>query len=793
MIMPRSLRFVTPCSAKALPALCGLCAGVGSATAQTSPDLAGYFGFESPRVVVIDDGAGPVLSADMNDDGLMDLVVVNNRKSRLEIHTQRSEPRSFSERERGFNSNELPPSEWYDRVDVPLAHRVTAFVIHDVDGDGLQDILYNGQPAEIVTVRQTQTMTFEVVNRQRARGLSTGSAALAIADVQGDPKPELTVIVDGRIQVFELGESGPVGEPKILGSGGQVVAIFVDDFNGDGLPEILGVVPQADAPLRMWLQEPVIGSNLSTKQGLLGAELRFEMPNVIEVQTVRMPGRDAASIGVIEAQTRRVVLYDLSTESVENLSEAGAAAEREALPEVYAFRGGANRDRSVVTADLNGDGMLDLISTDNSANSIVLYKQSEGVGIGPGQMFSAFKQPKVIATGLWNSAEPVVFVLSEEEKTVGVAEYDASTGRLGFPQPISIATAGATPVAMNAMQTTSGPALAVVVRDRRDHTVEIHTPSGEPVMVPLEGVNRPPQSILAADFDRDGTTDIALFTPNEPMIMVTGVDTPEPKVLTNREMPQFGLVQAAGPENTALLDANGDGSMELLIADQNFVRAARYDAQTGWRVVDQITMPDATSRLSALTTLEVDGRETIAASDTGSDLLILMSRDSAGAWRIADKLRTPGLRTTGLRAGSFTGDGAPNILALTEDSFAVIRLAGERVTLDEFAVYRSDAEDRYEHDLTFGDVNGDGFMDMIVLDASEQMCQIFTFSASRKLHFANEFKVFETRLFQQGGGRTFEPSEAIISDLTGDGRDDLMLQVHDRVLIYPQAGPESSR
>jgi len=313
------------------------------------------------------------------------------------------------------------------------------------------------------------------------------------------------------------------------------------------------------------------------------------------------------------------------------------------------------------------------------------------------------------------------------------------------------------------------------------------------VVLALEGVNRPPQSILAADFDRNGSMDIALFTPNEPMIMVTGLDTDEPRVLTNREMPQFGLVQAAGPENTALLDANGDGSMELLIADQNFVRAARFSRESGWRVVDQITMPDASSRLSALTTLEVDGRETIVASDTGSDLLILMSRDSAGAWRIADRLRTPGLRTVGLRAGSFTGDGAPNIVALTEDSFAIVRLAGERIALDEFAVYRSDAEDRYEHDLSFGDLNGDGYMDMVVLDASQQMCQIFTFSDSRKMHFANEFKVFETRLFQRGSGRTFEPSTSLIGDLTGDGYDDLILQVHDRYLIYPQARPQSER
>lgn len=771
-----------------------LLAGGASASAQSGPDLAGYFGFEDPRVLVVDDNTGPAHAIDMNDDGLTDLVVVNNRKSRLEIHVQRREARSFAERERGFGANELPPSEWYDRTDVPLAHRVNAFQVHDVDGDGMLDIVYAGQPSEIVTMRQTEPMTFDVSNRRRARGLGTGSGALRIADVQGDSAPELIAIVDGRLEVFDLGEAGPVGEPKVLGSGGQIVAFFVEDYNGDGLTEMLGVVPQADAPLRLWLQEPVSETDLGEPVGLIGAELRFEMPNLIEVETVRMPGSDKASIGVIEAQTRRVVLYELSTESVEDLSEAGAAAEREALPEVFAFRGGANRERSVVSEDIDGDGMLDLLSTDNSANSIVLYRQTEGVGIGQGEMFSAFKQPKVIATGAWAGSEgPAVFVLSEEEKTVGVSTYDRATGRLGFPQPISIATAGATPVAMNTLTVNSGPALAVVVRDRRDHTVEIHRPDAEPVIVPLEGVNRPPQSILAADFDRDGSTDIALFTPNEPMIMVTGIDTDEPTVLTDREMPQFGLVQAAGPENTALLDANGDGSMELLIADQNFVRAARFDAESGWRVVDQITMPDASSRLSALTTLDVEGRTTIVASDTAADLLILMSRDNAGAWRIADKLRIPGLRTTGLRSGSFTGDGAPNVLALTEDSFAIVRLAGERITLDEFAVFRSDNEDRYEHDLTFGDLNSDGYMDMVVLDANEQMCQVFTFSASGKMYFANEFKVFETRLFQQGAGRTFEPSLAIIADLTGDDHSDLVLQVHDRYLIYPQARPESER
>ena len=58
-----------------------------------------------------------------------------------------------------------------------------------------------------------------------------------------------------------------------------------------------------------------------------------------------------------------------------------------------------------------------------------------------------------------------------------------------------------------------------------------------------------------------------------------------------------------------------------------------------------------------------------------------------------------------IRAGSFTGDGEQNILCLAPDAFAVVRLSGERLVLDEFAAYRSDSEDRLEHEMEVGDVN----------------------------------------------------------------------------------------
>ena len=124
------------------------------------------------------------------------------------------------------------------------------------------------------------------------------------------------------------------------------------------------------------------------------------------------------------------------------------------------------------------------------------------------------------------------------------------------------------------------------------------------------------------------------------------------------------------------------------------------------------------------------------------------------------------------------------------DGFAVVRLSGERIALRERNSWRTEVEQRVEHELTAGDINSDGYMDMVALDAGEQMLEIFSFSELGNLLYATAFEVFESRLFTGGEARVFEPSQCEIGDVTGDGAADLVLLAHDRVLIYPQMADE---
>ena len=186
---------------------------------QASPDLARFFGWDEPRIIVGDRNVGPALAADMNGDGKTDLVIVNNAKSRLELHVQRVTPRTEQEIEREYKVNELPPSPFYDRVEVSVSHRVSGFRVFDVDADGRLDILYGGDGSELVILRQVGPLKFDTLSKRRVKDLQAGQDSIEIADVTGDEAPDLLAVAGGRIHVFGLTRNAVTGEPVTLGAG----------------------------------------------------------------------------------------------------------------------------------------------------------------------------------------------------------------------------------------------------------------------------------------------------------------------------------------------------------------------------------------------------------------------------------------------------------------------------------------------------------------------------------------------------------------------------------------------
>ncbi|HWB19219.1 MAG TPA: VCBS repeat-containing protein, partial [Phycisphaerales bacterium] len=257
-----------------------------SAHAQTN-DLADHFGFGDLEIVKIGDNAGPAVVADMNNDGLNDIVVVNNFASRIEIHYQKKNATPDDEPTGTLRVNEFPEHWRYRRDNISVANRVSALIVYDFDGDGLKDIIYAGMPPEIVFLRQSSTGTFTVTHKHTVKDLAATRSAFAIADVLGDSKPELISLVKGEINIWPM-DGDNLGQPTTLDAGSNLIAFSIDDFNGDGRQDIAGIIPEDSSPVRLWLGGTDHG------KGTLGAENRFEMPALREFEPVHLPGHPGA-------------------------------------------------------------------------------------------------------------------------------------------------------------------------------------------------------------------------------------------------------------------------------------------------------------------------------------------------------------------------------------------------------------------------------------------------------------------------------------------------------------------
>lgn len=100
--------------------------------------------------------------------------------------------------------------------------------------------------------------------------------------------------------------------------------------------------------------------------------------------------------------------------------------------------------------------------------------------------------------------------------------------------------------------------------------------------------------------------------------------------------------------------------------------------------------------------------------------------------------------------------------------------------------YETPVKDGHLNDLVSGDLNQDGRKELVFLETAKNYLDLVIFDASRKLVPMNRWQVFEERTFRNRRSEFPEPRESVIADFTGDGKNDLIVLVHDRILLYPQ-------
>ncbi|MGH7988748.1 MAG: hypothetical protein ACREDS_00930, partial [Limisphaerales bacterium] len=117
---------------------------------------------------------------------------------------------------------------------------------------------------------------------------------------------------------------------------------------------------------------------------------------------------------------------------------------------------------------------------------------------------------------------------------------------------------------------------------------------------------------------------------------------------------------------------------------------------------------------------------------------------------------------------------------------AWLPLAGDVRELTVLDGYDTPIKNGYLNDVTAGDLNHSGRKQLVFMETAKNYLDLVYFNSKHKLVPGIRWQVFEQHTFRGNSDALPEPREAIVADVTGDKKNDLIIIVHDRIIVYPQ-------
>ncbi|HSW11206.1 MAG TPA: VCBS repeat-containing protein [Solimonas sp.] len=494
----------------------------------------------------------------------------------------------------------------------------------DFDGDGRIDVavaLRDGDEAVVLRNTGTEAGTapvFVEVLRVAARNVPRH---LRVADVNRDGRPDLLVAnrESDSVSVI-LNDTPGVGRTRFrqainVAAGDGAIAVLAEDLNHDGLIDLvtanwhgndlsvrLGIPPEGDDEVRF-------GEIRSVGVGRSPRHVLAHDLNGDGRKDLIAANRDSGNVSVVLNTTPQAATTPRFAKAMQLKVGAGSFF--------------------IAAADLNLDGAPDIVSADIDGGTVSVLRQHSRPRAAEALMFAnAFEGSAAGATALQTAD-------FNDDGIVDVVVADAALQRVTLWLGNSV-TQGGSGFALHASLSLAGR----------------------------------PEAVVVADFDRDGRPDFAVAQsgPDSVLLYLNRPQAAGPAF----EAHSHGL--AAAPSSLLAADLDADGRSDLLVVENAAQRVvllqnlgARAEVPPQLAEADSLDLPFVPAAVE-LVDLDRDGLEELAVIDSGAALLWLFPSQSrlAGSPHFGEGVSMPaGLRPTAIAAGDFDLDGRSD-LAVTD-------------------------------------------------------------------------------------------------------------------------------
>ncbi len=749
-----------------------------------------------PEAAKLDWNTRALTLCDVDGDGRMDFVVINNDRAKIELLLQKDPHAPAEESKRSVRRNRWEPlleDARFRRETIVSGDYLYALAAGDLNNDGRIDFASTGNKIPL-TVRYQEnegewsnTWTFEEFEPEQ--WIST----LEIADLNGDNRGDLIVLAKEELLIFYQTETGELEEPKSYRvSDENNFGLQLVDLNRDGLVDLFYALAQSKRSLRLRLQN---------EGGGFGPEIAIPIESATSsIRAWPLELEDRAGFAYIQSKTRHVELATLQSSPPER-------GHIEALqPKTYSTGASIDNASLYTMGDFNGDGLADLVLGDSRGARVHLFLQREdGIFSEPIAFPSLASLTSVLAGDFAGEGRAALAVLSAKEGILGLARYSPK-GRLEFPEPIPVS---GEPIAMTVgdidqdgrddiilvSKIKKKYSLSIIPapdypgnRDQNaDQRIAAENLENEPFLI--DGLNRDPKDLLMKDLNSDGLPDIIVLIPREAariflqnekslFIEVSQESAIRKGLLNNLKLSQIGQG-----------DLDGDGSNELLLGSDGFTRSLRLDEDGELEIIDQYNARRSEDAVRGPLVIDMnkDGVNELLFYDEKTKSIQMLEQDEAGVYRFGKSFEVGNIDLLFAQVRKLGRIGREHVLIFGSDRFWSIPMDAAGWGMDTIATYETDLKDIRYTGLDIGDLDGDGKPEIIALDGKNHLLEILREEEENNWTSALHFTVFDSNPHYQGRrGANLEPREIVVGDLTGDGRDDFALLIHDRLLFYFQ-------
>jgi hypothetical protein len=752
---------------------------VPRASAADPLRLADYFGFQPLEIYKLDSRIGNLQLKDLDGDKIEDIIVSNNARSRIDLLLS-GKGTSASEPERPFRKD--PNKIDYDRrmrlVSLPVNKAVVSIATGDFNGDGKADLAYYGTPPEVEILFNEGEGRFSAPRKVNTGEAVESGTALTVADLDQDGRDDLALLGEHELILVYQRATGVLSDPeRIPHTSSSPQILRAADIDGNRAADLVIMDGEADDPIHI---------RFATEDRKLGPEQRFTVEQPQAIAFAQIDGKGGDEILTVEQATRRARIFTLETSEEKEIEKRGRLI-------FFALPQGNERGRSLTVGDLDGDKKADVVVTDPANAQVWVFRQSRGTGLGAGQAFPGLSGGRSARMAdLDGDGKFELYVVSEQEKQIGRSHWEK--GRLTFPSPIPV---DGEPILIEFadLDHDRHPELIYVTRgqsgdnDRYSLAAMKREPDGsfkpyrwgdQQTSVALNGLSSSPPAIRSLDLNHDDLVDLIIFNSYGSPVVLLGQKDGPPKLFSGSLGPLAGVAYPG-------LNVADLGGQAILASHHTYARRIVLDAMNHWQVKDQFNAGRNSAQIVGAAAIDVDGdgtKEIVLVDKASKSLIFLAAR--SGVYRPRGDRKIGTLSSfEGLHVADFNDDGRDDLLVAGTDRFSVLLTGSQGQRLAPIASYESKRTDSRLGDLIAGDVNDDGCPDVVFTDPGDQSLEIATYAGDPLLLPAVTIKIFERKSFFNSGGQ-IEPRDLAIGDVDGDHRNDIVVMVHDRILVYRQ-------